>query len=200
MPVARACVLACLLPACVDAATVSVAPATFKVRRDQPPLASRSVAIAAARNEFEPFQILVTGPATGVSAVATALSNGSVSVGPVRLYREELIRIANLSAPDSIAAVGDDLPDALVPDVDEIYGERRNAFVGFDVAHGETRAIWGEVRVPEGAAPGIYRGSVTVRFAEGAAVVPVTLTVYDFTLPTKPSLKSAFGLYFGGLP
>jgi hypothetical protein len=201
MRAVKGCLLLCLLaPLQAKAATVSVGGATFKVRRNQAPLPARSVVLAAARNEFEPFQILVTGPATGVTATATALSHGSASLAPVRLYREELIHMAFQSAPDSIVAAGEDLPDALVPDVDEIYGERRNAFVGFDVAAGETRAIWGEVRVPENAPPGIYTGAVTVRFAEGAAVVPVTFTVYDFTLPTKPSLKSAFGLYFGGLP
>jgi hypothetical protein len=184
----------------VKAATVSVAGATFKVRRSQAPLAARSVDIAAARNEFEPFQILVTGPATGVTATATELSSGSSSIGPVRLYREELIRIANQSAPDAIVPAGESLPDALLPDVDEIYGERRKAFVGFNVSGGETRAIWGEIRVPENAAPGAYTGSITIRFAEGSAVVPVALTVHDFALPVKPSLKSAFGVSYGTIP
>ncbi len=183
-----------------EAATVSAAGSTLKVRRSQAPLAARSVTISAARNEFEPFQILITGPATGVTATASALSKGSSSIGPVRLYREELIRIANQSAPDAIVAAGDVLPDALVPDTDEIYGEKRNAFVGFNVAAGETRAIWGEVRVPENATAGAYTGSVTVRFAEGSAIVPVTLTVYDFSLPARASLKSAFGLSYGGIP
>jgi Carbohydrate family 9 binding domain-like/Domain of unknown function (DUF4091) len=201
MRAARAFLLLLLAaPLEVNAATVSVASALFKARRGQAPLATRAVGIAAARNEFEAFQILVTGPATGVTATATALSRGASSIGPVRLYREELIRIVNVSASDSIVAAGEWLPDALVPDVDELYGERRNAFAGLDVAAGETRAIWGEVRVPEGAAPGSYTGSVTVQFAEGAVVVPVTLTVYDFTLPVKPSLKSAFGLSYPTLP
>ncbi|MFL5300415.1 MAG: sugar-binding protein, partial [Anaeromyxobacteraceae bacterium] len=201
MRLSRAVLCLCLLlPLSVKAATVSVAGATFKVRRGQAPLAARSVAIAAARNEFEPFQLLVTGPATGVTATATSLSNGAATIGPVRLYREDLIRIVTQSAPDAIVPAGESLPDALVPDVDELYGEKRNAFVGFNVASGETRAIWGEVRVPETAAPGTYTGSVTVRFAEGSATIPVSLTVHDFALPTKPSLKSAFGLYYGAIP
>jgi Carbohydrate family 9 binding domain-like/Domain of unknown function (DUF4091) len=192
--------LSCSAPLVASAATVSVAGSTFKVRKSQAPLAARSAVISAAKNEFEAFQILVTGPATGVVATASALSNGTATVGPVRLYREALIQIANQSASDSIVAAGDWLPDALVPDVDEIYGEKRNAFVGFDVPAGETRAIWAEVRVPEAAAAGLYSGSVSVTFAEGSATVPVTLTVYDFALPTKPSLKTAWGLYYGGLP
>ncbi len=187
-------------PLFVNAATVSAAGATFKVRRDQPPLASRSVGMSAARNEFEAFQILVTGPATGVRAAATALSGNGTSIGPVRLHREDLIRIGTTSAPDAIVGAGAYLPDALVPDVDEIAGERRNAFVGFNVASGETRAIWGEVRVPASAPAGTYTGSVTVQFAEGSATVPVRLTVYDFTLPARASLKSAFGLSYGTLP
>ena len=188
------------LPLSVKAAMVSTAGATFKVRRDQAPLPSRSVSISAARNEFEPFQILITGPATGVRATATALTGGGTSIGPVRLYREELIRIASTSAPDAIVAAGAYLPDALVPDVDELANEKRNAFVGFNLASGETRAIWGEVRVPASAPAGTYTGTVTVQFAEGIATVPVTLTVHDFTLPVRASLKSAFGVSYGMLP
>ncbi len=200
LPITCSLLLWAAAPLSVEAATVSVAGATVKVRRSQAPLTARSVTISAARNEFEPFQILVTGPATGVTATASTLSNGSAQIGPIRLYREELIRIANQSAPDAIVTAGDLLPDALVPDTDETYGEKRNAFVGFNVAAGETRAIWGEVRVPASAAAGVYTGSVTVRFAEGSAVVPVTLTAYDFSLPERASLKSAFGLSYGGIP
>jgi hypothetical protein len=192
--------LCALLPLTVKAATISTAGATLKVRTDQPPLAARSVAISAARNEFEAFQLLVTGPATGVRATATALASGAASIGPVRLYREELIRMSNLSAPDAIVAAGASLPDALVPDVDEVVGEKRNAFSGFNVAAGQTRAIWGEVRVPASAPAGTYTGTITVTYAEGTATVPVTLTVYDFTLPVRASLKSAFGLSYGTIP
>jgi hypothetical protein len=184
----------------VKAATVSAAGATSKVRRDQAPTTARAVSMSAARNEFEAFQLLVTGPATGVKAVATTLSNGSTTIGPVRLYREELIQIANQSASDSIVAAGAYLPDALLPDVDEVVGEKRNAFVNFNVASGETRAIWGEVRVPATAPAGTYTGSVTVTFAEGTATIPVTLTVWDFTLPCTSSLKSAFGVSYGTIP
>jgi len=90
-------------------------------------------------------------------------------------------------------------PDALVPDVDEVAGERRNAFP-FQVAAGETRAIWVEVRVPPSAAPGAYAGSVAVTWDGGAATVPVALTVWPFTLPSTASLKSAFGFTYGAIP
>ncbi|HYD41941.1 MAG TPA: glycoside hydrolase domain-containing protein [Anaeromyxobacter sp.] len=200
LPVTCLLAVCAALPPSVNAATVSTAGASVKILRNQAPTASRAVAISAARNEFEAFQILVTGPATGVTASATALSNGTTAIGPVRLFREELIRMVHLSAPDAIVAAGGWVPDALVPDVDDVVGEKRNAFVNFHVAAGETRAIWAEVRVPASAAAGTYTGSVTVRFAEGTATVPVTLTVHDFALPAKASLKSAFTLAYGTLP
>src|SRR3990172_1594636 len=68
-------------PLAAKAATVSVAGATVKVRRNQAPLTARSVTISAARNEFEPFQILVTGPATGVTESAFGLSYGGIPSG-----------------------------------------------------------------------------------------------------------------------
>lgn len=190
-----------LSSASVDAwsAQVSVAGSTFKVRANQPALPFTSVSMSAARNEFEGFQILVTGQASAITATATSLSNGSFTIPAPRLFREALINLANTSAPDGWTGL---TSDGMVPDVDEIDGQRRRAFTqpGFTwtVPAGQTQAIWGEVLVPGNAPAGTFTGSVTVRFNEGTQTVPVTLTVYGFSLPAVSSLKSAFGLNYGG--
>jgi len=114
----------------------------------------------------------------------------------VRLYREALIDLANASALDGGTGRW---PDALVPDVDELVNERRNAFP-FSVPAGETRALWIELFVPPGTAAGEYAGSVTVSWDGGAATVPVGLTVWPFTLPSTSSLRSAFGFTYGAIP
>lgn len=182
------------------AGTVTVASSTFKVRADQPVPPATRAAISAARNEFEGFQILVTGPATAITATATILSNGTPQSIPMRLYREALIDLENRSAPDGWTGL---TSDALIPDVDEIDHQPRWAFTkpGFTwtVPSGQTQAIWVEVRVPDRALSGTYTGSVAVTFNEGAHTLPVVLTVYDFTLPAKASLKSHFGLSYGGI-
>jgi hypothetical protein len=189
-------VLALVAPVSVRAVEVWTAPATEKIRPSAAPRAAPSARLSAARNEFEAFQIAIAGPAANVRASASALTGAGGTIGGVRLYREALINLANASALDGGTGRW---PDALVPDVDEVAGERRNAFP-FQVPTGETRAVWVEVLVPAAAAPGEYAGSVSVSWDGGAVTVPVTLTVWPFTLPSTSSLRSAFGFSYGAIP
>jgi len=181
-----------LAPAAAHAGQVWTAGATEKIRPDAAPRGDAAARIDAARNEFESFQIVVTGPASRVSARATAL-DGPGSIDDVKLYRVDLLNLAHASALDGGTGRW---PDALVPDVDDVVGEQRNAFP-FDVAAGESRAIWVEVRVPPDARPGTYRGSVALSSSDGETTVPVTLEVWDFQLPSTASLRSSFGLSYG---
>src|SRR6266536_3340332 len=146
-----------IAPTAVRAGTVWTAIASEKIRPETAERADHSAAIAAAKNEFEAFQVVVTGPATGVSATASQLAGPGTIAAP-KLFREELIDLTQPSAADG--ATGR-FPDPLVPDVDDVVGERRNAFP-FDVPAGESRAIWVEVHVPADAKAGNYHGTVTI--------------------------------------
>jgi hypothetical protein len=184
-------------PTAARSASVWTAIATDKIYPSTPARSDRAAAIASARNEFEPFQVAVTGQATNVSATATALTGpGGATLPAPKLYRVGLINLTKASSADGRLGWQ---PDALIPDVDEVVGEKRNAFP-FSVPAGESRAIWAEVFVPESAAPGTYAGTVTVTMAEGRVDVPVTLTVWPFRLPSTASLKSAFVLGYVTLP
>ena len=176
------------------AAQVWTALASEKIRPSAPARALASASLAAARNEFEAFQIVVTGGATNVRATAGNLT-GPGTLGGVRLYREGLINLTQASALDGATGRW---PDALVPAVDELTGQARNAFP-FSVPAGESRAVWVELHVPADASPGAYAGEVRVTWDGGGATVPVSLTVWPFTLPSTASLKSAFGLSYGTL-
>jgi hypothetical protein len=177
------------------AAQVWTTVATEKILPSAAARSSADAHLSAARNEFEAFQVVVTGAATNVRASATALV-GPATLRAPRLFQEALINLANASAPDGWTG---QTPDALVPAVDEIYGEARNAFP-FDVGAGQSRAIWVEAFVPADAPAGDYSGTVTVTWDGGQAAVPVTLTVWPFTLPSTASLRSAFGFYYGAIP
>ncbi len=192
---ARFAIALSIAPLFASAADVWVASATEKIRPDAQPRQTTEARIAAARNEFEAFQVVVTGPAHGVSARATSLEGPGV-VDDVKLYRVDMI---DLHTPSALDGATGRWPDALVPDVDDVVGEQRNAFP-FDVAAGESRAIWVEVRVPPDAKPGSYFGKVTVKTDEGEAQIPVALTAWDFQLPSTASLKTHFGLSFGLIP
>ena len=151
--------------------------------------------LGSARNEFEAFQVAVTGAAKGVRATATALTlaGGAGQIPAPNLYRVELINLQNASSADGGTG---QWPDALVPDVDPIVGEQRNAFP-FDVDNGVTRTIYVEYHVPAGTPAGTYHGQVTVSSDQGTATVPVTFEVWDFDLPSTASLRSAYGLAWG---
>src|SRR5215831_7136016 len=173
--------------------SVTVANAMVKIHPTDGPPTAISAEIHAAQNEFEAFQLVVSGPVMGVSV------NAPVLVGPggarilgseVRLYREAY---QNITTPSNTEGGTGLWPDALVPDVDETANEKRNAFP-FDVPSGQNRVVWVEVHVPQGQAPGTYQGSATVTGSGQVASIPVTLLVWDFSLPSTSSLASTFGM------
>lgn len=184
-------------PAPGHGAEVAVETALVKVRPSYPAPSGLSIDIEAARNEFEPFQIVVDGGdggATGVTAVASDLSGPGGALIPsneIMLYREGLYQVV---VPSNTEGAVGPWPDPLIPAVDAYSGEARNAFP-FDVPVGELRAIWVEVFVPPDTPHGDYTGTVTVQgggLAETA--VEVRLRVRGFDLPSTATLKSAFGV------
>ena len=65
----------------------------------------------------------------------------------------------------------------------------------FDVRAGGFESLWVDVRVPADAAPGLYRGELRLDAPNARpTVVPVEVRVRGFTIPLKPSLRTAFGL------
>ena len=181
-----------------QAAQVWTAPAAVKVQpqKKPPQNASTSAAISAAKNEFESFQVVVTGPASGVSMSLEGVGDGSghsISGRDVTLYREALINVPVATGGDGAAGIW---PDALIPDVDPIVGEKRNAFP-FDVPAGESRAVLVDIHVPADAAAGVYNGTLLVTGGV-AAQIPVSVTVWDFAVPSTSSLRSAFGMAWNG--
>ena len=179
-----------------SAAQVWVAPAAQKVRPSAQPAAATSASLSAARNEFESFQVVVTGPAQGVSMSFDGLTDGAghaINGRDVVLYREAIIEVTHQSGGDGQTG---QWPDALVPDVDPIAGEKRNAFP-FDVQQGQSIAVFADVHVPQDAPAGTYTGTVHVT-GGATADVPVSLIVWDFAVPSTSTLKSAFGLAWNG--
>jgi MYXO-CTERM domain-containing protein len=180
-----------------DAHSLGVADALTKIRPDAAVPAATSAALDAARNEFEPFQIVVAGGTSGVHALTATAHDlvgpdgARIAAANLRLYQVGLYHVKYASNVEGAAG---DWPDPLIPDVDPWMGEKRNG-LPFDVAAGATRAIWVDVFVPPGSAAGMYAGSVTVSAAAGlpATEVPLSLRVRDFELPATASLQSAFG-------
>jgi len=176
-------------------AQVTTTHTLVKLQPGDPAPTGTTARIAAAANEVEAFQAIVSGGAAGLSGVSMRMSDlvgpTTIPASSATLYRAAYIDIRNLS--DANARRGP-TPDALIPAVDRFYGERRNAFP-FDVPAGENRTVWVDVHVPPGTPAGLYAGTLEVS-SEGAVVqtVPVELVVFPFELPSTPRYRSSYGL------
>ncbi len=154
-----------------------------------------------ARNETEPFQVVVSAGEGGVEVLDVTVSDlagpaGTAIAGPVR-YREHYVAVTTPS-PLSPYPPGE-YPDALIPFTHPatgapLAGGRYDA-VPVTVAPGENQPFWFDLHIPRRTPPGEYRGEVVVSFADGTrAVLPITLVVWGFTLPQVPALGSDFVL------
>jgi hypothetical protein len=190
-------VLAAVVLGAGAARAVTVVDSTLKVRPTDSPQGTTSATLRAARGEFEPFQIVVSGGAAGkasVSASASALigSSGTIPASEVRLYR---LGYLNITTPSNIEGATGRWPDPMIPDVDEVANEKRKAFP-FDIPAGENRVIFVDLHVPTSAVPGVYTGSITVSGLGWSEIVPITLTVLDFVMPATSSLPTTYGMHW----
>src|SRR5262249_18450580 len=129
-----------------------------------------AVTIKAARNEYEPFQIVVRAGTNQLQNVTVELTDlrsktgGVIPRGHIKFYREHYLEISKAS-PKSKDGAGW-YPDALVPFVNPLDGKPivQARFIGapFDVAPDSNQPVWVDVFVPKDAPPGEYSGTLTV--------------------------------------
>lgn len=206
----------CLAAADVSAqptAVVQSLPSTVRIRPADMPEGGSSVAIGAAKNEIESFQIAVMaqgGALNDVQVTIDPIKNGDYAIPPanVRLFREECVPIRRVGfrATEGPGLVPDPLIPFENPYTGEALGEPRwnrdegkmlpGRFGGapFDVWEGQNQTVWVDVAVPEDAPAGTYTSVVRVS-AEGSAAVemPLELTVWNFALPDGPTHENHFG-------
>lgn len=182
---------------------------TKRVLRDEPAGTGTSVKLQAARNEWESFQILLR---SDVPVKAVNLKGGDLRrmpygiTGPAgiircaedtRLYRQHQLELTVGTYRNDAFKPGW-YPDPLIPFRHPLTRKPLSKAglraVPFDLPAGQTHGFWVDVYVPPDARPGRYRGTYRVTAGGGKAVeIPVTLTVWDFTLPRVSTLKTALG-------
>jgi hypothetical protein len=179
------------------AAGVGVVDSLHTIKPTRAPNGAGRARISAARNEFESFQVVVSAdsaPLRGVNLSLTSPLTGSGGAIPqrnVRIYREAYL---DIEQPSDLEGGRGRWPDALIPKVDEFYGERRNAFP-VNVPAGENRVAWVDVLVPPGQAAGDYTGRLRVTADGGfSRIVPIDLHVDPFRIPSTSTLQSTFGI------
>jgi len=157
-------------------------PATLKVFKDSAPKIGRSrLILRSARNEYEAGQIVLRAgdkPVKVVNVTASPLKGPSGSVIgkeniQIRLIGYVLVRNENRFYPDPLPP-----------------------FQPIEIAKGENQPLFITVYVPKEAKAGKYTGNIEISLGDGSKVeVPLSLEVWDFVLPDKPSCETAFGLW-----
>lgn len=168
----------------------------------------RKINLRAAKGEYEAFQIVVQAPPGNLSNVNLTVSDLTSSQGEliskdnITLYREHFIKLDRPSysgwSANPTRGVGW-YADGLIPFVDPDTGKDiQNASldaVPFDLAAGTNQPIWVDIFVPQSTAPGQYQGKFTIESDRGKTEGQIDLTVWNFTLPTQPSLDSFFDIW-----
>ncbi|NLG54391.1 MAG: hypothetical protein GX542_01870, partial [Rhodococcus sp.] len=161
-------------------------PATWKVapRRVLPDAAAPAAVFAAARHDYQAVQVVVrpNRPLAGLTAKASTLrgpGGATIDAEHIKILRVYYHPVRLLTDETSVR---DRWPDALPP-LDE----------PIDVAAGENQPLWVLVYVPKDAVPGDYTGEVSLAAEGFRASVPLKLRVWDFTLPERNHLATAYG-------
>jgi len=175
---------------------------TRRVLQEDPAERGVAVRVAAARNEWVSFQILLRSavPVAGINVVPSDLAdpNGQVwAVSHARLYRQHPLHLTEATYRNDQFRPGW-YPDALIPFADPLSGQPlrdgRLVAVPFDLPADQTHGFWVDLFVPPEAAAGEYQGMWQVTAADGRSeAVPLTLQVWDFALPRVSTLVTALG-------
>src|SRR6267378_5724656 len=189
------------------------APGLVRVGKTDAPGTASSITLSSARGETVDTQVIVQGPAAGLTNVnvsASALSGpggASLPAASFTLYREYYLTVtgtASYGGGSNPPLGSGTYPEPLIPFNDPETGAPLCATTAIlkacnaTVSAGRTQPYWIDIGVPHGATnapPGTYTGSIAITSDQGAATIPVNLTVWNFGLPTKPSELSLWTLW-----
>ena len=192
---------------------VWVSPGLSRVGQTDVPGTTSSINLSGARGETVDAQVIVQGPAGGLTNVnlsASALTGpGGVTIpaSGVTLYREHYITVtgtANYGGGSNPPQGSGTYAEPLIPFNDPETGSSlcgTSAVLkacNASVSAGQNQPYWIDISVPHGVTitpPGTYTGSISITTAQGDATVPVTLTVWNFELPAQPSELSLWTLW-----
>lgn len=136
-----------------------------------PSATDSEVRVYAARNEFEPFQVVVKPAASqNVTVSIDAFGSGIAA----EIYQVKYITVTQVS--DSLGRTG--------PYPDPLWPIANGATVALTA--GENTAFWFSVSVPAGGASGDYLTQVHV----GGLSVPIRLHVFNFAIPAQLHVAS----------
>jgi len=155
--------------------------------RSLPLATNTAIHIAAARNEYEPFQ-LVLRPSVALSNVTATIGNfvslTNLHVIPathVTISRVEYVNVTQLMPGESYSVTGEH-PDPLIP----LTGP-------FDAPAQTNTVLWFTVHVPKRVTSGDYQAAITITSSAGTFTVPVRLRVFGFSLTDVTHTPTSYG-------
>lgn len=147
-----------------------------------------------AGNETESMQFVLNfdRDVTDVKVVVSELRSDSGDTLQTELFRQYYIEVKTPTTEDFEKGW---YPDALIPMYDGSDGGFANDKC--DVPAGQNCGYWINVNAAPGQAAGEYTGLVSVSYAEAEETIeiPVSVTVWDFSLPDETEGITCFGLW-----
>ncbi|NQT53796.1 DUF4091 domain-containing protein, partial [bacterium] len=186
----------------------AVNPIVKVFREDLPSPTPRTLALTAARNESEPVQLVVRA--------ATRLQQVAVTIEPPRHHSGKTLDDVDLHL---VGYVPIDHPSSYYRSESPAWYRKRpprgttgcDGWAGqwpdplppykpFDLEPGISQPVWATVHVPADAPAGLYRGALVVAPANAPPLrLPLEVTVWDFAIPRRPSLKIIYDMREGFL-
>lgn len=153
--------------------TFWTAPPSRRVLKGDPaPIGTAgTVRVYAAKNEFEPFQVIVKPTVSGNVAVAIGSFGSGITA---EIYQVKYVDLAQ--ATDSLGSTG--------PYPDPLWPLANGASIA--VTAGTNTAIWFSVSVPPTTAAGDYTANVSI----AGIAIPVTLHVFNFAIAEELHVHS----------
>lgn len=173
------CVVVLLIPE--GSVNVGVTHGLERIGLYDPVPGMEEITVKMAKNEYEPFQIVIRSDTTeNVTVTISSLYDKEGTLFSQRnftLYKVHYIYVKEPS-PRSKASPGW-YPDGLIPLPSRV----------FTVEGGENSIVWVDVYAPEDQKSGMYSGVIRIEMGK-VMEIPLTVEVWNFTLPEKVSLKS----------
>lgn len=163
----------------------------------------KTLSFKAFRNEYEAAQIILSlapnekGSVKSYTLALSDLTDGAgntLTKDAFTVYNQKYVNVTSIKDPLAVTLLGNTIgyyPDALLPyETAVAYGENKvERFEGEEVAN---QGLWIRVKPPKAQAAGVYHGSFTLTIDGIVHIVPVEVTVYDYTLGDYTHTKSSY--------
>lgn len=165
---------------------------TYKISKERglPDVSKDGIYISAAKNEYEPFQLVLNADKDmeNISIKIDDLKNSEGQAISADNIDISLVGYVYVKVPtDRVGSIGY-WPDPLPP-----YKKP------FSLKAGENQPLWITVYVPSDVPAGDYKGKIAINGENWSKDVDLSLHVWDFALPEETHVRTAFGFSPGSV-